>query len=335
MLLWQALGPKPCNSADPKRFFELLGMPAPPPEGDYFIPLEEWKKEHPPTQGASSESDPAKSDEDKKEFDPGRPRPWTRDEFPQLAEWLDANEKPLALVIEATRRPRRYDPRLAAEGETMSLLLADTPHVGASFDLVRAFVARAMLDLSEGRTADAWQDLLALQRLARLVAQGRTVVEELSGAGIVSTASRAQHALLQNAQLSSDELQRMRADLEELEPFENIVDTIDHYERFALLDSICGLARESSGAMSVSKSTRRFDRQLLKAARKSLLDWNLVLRKSNGWWDRLVAAYRNENRVEREATVSAVNKSLSKTIKEAERHGKVAQELAPSPAKRV
>jgi len=30
--------------------------------------------------------------------------------FPMLADWLSANEKPLALLVEASKRPRCYDP---------------------------------------------------------------------------------------------------------------------------------------------------------------------------------------------------------------------------------
>ena len=33
-------------------------------------------------------------------------RPWSKAEFPAWAEWIAANEKPLTLLVEASKRPR-------------------------------------------------------------------------------------------------------------------------------------------------------------------------------------------------------------------------------------
>ena len=42
--IWQVLGPKSISADDRQRYFELLGVPSPPAEGDYLIPP--FGKEH-------------------------------------------------------------------------------------------------------------------------------------------------------------------------------------------------------------------------------------------------------------------------------------------------
>ena len=51
-------------------------------------------------------------------------RPWSAKDYPYIADWLKVNEKPLALVIEASKRPEYFNP-LAPEGafEVLGALL--------------------------------------------------------------------------------------------------------------------------------------------------------------------------------------------------------------------
>jgi hypothetical protein len=50
-------------------------------------------------------------------------RPWSLKEFPVLAGWLAANEKPLVLLVAASKRPRRYDPLISGDGSAIAILL--------------------------------------------------------------------------------------------------------------------------------------------------------------------------------------------------------------------
>ena len=50
-------------------------------------------------------------------------RPWQADEFPLVAGWLAANEQPLDLVVEASKRPRWYNPLISeADGPLINAL---------------------------------------------------------------------------------------------------------------------------------------------------------------------------------------------------------------------
>ena len=59
-----------------------------------------------------------------KQWDVAMSRPWSEKEFPILAGWLAANEKAISMVVEASKRPRRYDPLIAGkDGMVISVVL--------------------------------------------------------------------------------------------------------------------------------------------------------------------------------------------------------------------
>ena len=161
-------------------------------------------------------------------------RPWSRKEFPAVADWLAANEKPLALLTEATKRPHRYDPLLTSGGETGLLIAGLLPAVQQSREAARAFNARAMLRIGEGDLDGAWQDILACHRLARLEAQGYTLVEMLVAITIDGIAATGDEALLRHPKLSAAQIAKMRADLAKLPPMATMADKIDIGERFTV-----------------------------------------------------------------------------------------------------
>src|SRR4029077_10871834 len=135
--------------------------------------------------------------------------PWTANDYPHIAGWLEANEKPLALVIEASQRPEYFNPLFSGKNATepTSLVGALIPSVQGCRELASALVGRAMLRVAEGKFDDAWQDLLASHRLARLVARGATLIEALVGIAIDQIASQADLAYLEHADLNAQQIQ--------------------------------------------------------------------------------------------------------------------------------
>ena len=70
---------------------------------------------------------------------------WTTQQFPPLAEWVEANRRPLDLIVEASRRPRFYSPSpnmLDQHGDTLSTALL--PEVQNMREAARALGTRAM-----------------------------------------------------------------------------------------------------------------------------------------------------------------------------------------------
>src|SRR5260370_30476628 len=45
VLIWQALGPHPEGTTMPAEYFQWLGVPEPPEQGEYLVPWEKYLKE--------------------------------------------------------------------------------------------------------------------------------------------------------------------------------------------------------------------------------------------------------------------------------------------------
>ena len=238
VLFWRAMGPR---QIEPERdkFFRMLGIPTIPEKGDFFISLTNYIKDLKEAAGARPEE----------ELDVAVERPWSRQQFPVLARWLKANEKPLGLVTEASKRPRRYDPILCSAENSDPLVSAFFGQELVAFALLvgvyqyqevaSASSARAMLGTSEGRADEAWEDLLTCHRLARLAAQGQFTGEAWHYAGAIERiAGAADRALAGNAKLSASQLLKMRADLAKLAPMPKMAEKFNIGERFASLDFV-------------------------------------------------------------------------------------------------
>jgi hypothetical protein len=92
--------------------------------------------------------------------------PWTSEQSPQTAAWLEGNASALSIAAEAAARPKAYAPLITARDHDNlgSVLL---PHVQETRGVVRAFTARAMWKLGEKRGDDAWNDVLTGHRISR------------------------------------------------------------------------------------------------------------------------------------------------------------------------
>ena len=310
VLFWKAMGPSSIEEKDREKYFEMLGIPPLPDEGDYFVTSDEWIERQ------KARENP---DQEQTEWDYIDPlweqqseitkRPWSKEEFPVWAEWLEVNEKPLALLMEASRRPKRYDPML---GKTviMSLLPAAQGHR----DVARALVARAMLRVHEGKVDEAWEDLLACHRLGRLVGQGATLIDILVGITLDGMACAGDQTLLQHARLTAAQAAKMQDDLSRLPSMPKLADKMELGERFMGLDIVSMVARE--GPASLWKLTDvepgGMAETLVDSVHAAALDWDIMLRMLNSWYDRMADAASQPTRSERQEAMDRIDKDLRK-----------------------
>src|SRR5437762_1118806 len=68
---------------------------------------------------------------------------------PAIAEWVQANEKPLALLTEASHRPRYFIPFNGGNRPT-SLFSVLLPQLGLIHNTRRALLTRAVIRLNDG-----------------------------------------------------------------------------------------------------------------------------------------------------------------------------------------
>jgi hypothetical protein len=329
VLLWMALGPAPAGADQgmPAEFFTLLGMGAPPKEGEYFIGLQAFCQKHHDWlyEGRISADRYWVSQ-----------RPWRPDRLRYLIDWLNHNEKPFALAIEASRRPEYFNPLVSRrhEGDPRGMIVSLLPGVAHCQEMAWGLTARAMLRLEQGKLDDAWSDLLACHRLARLIGRGATVIETLAAIYIEETASRADLTYLERAGLGSQQILDRLNDLQELSSLPPLADKVDLAERMTCLDLFqlghrCGFSsilEIGNGDTPVTPANT----QELHAM--DLVDWHAVLTTANNWYDRMSAALRQANRAERKAAYDKLEQEMQTMKKTAVDIGRLTDLLAsPTP----
>jgi hypothetical protein len=310
VLIWKALGPHPEKTTMSGEFFKWLEIDPLPERGDYFIPMSRFLRDQ---LKLDSEKD-RKAIYD--EQDLCRQGAWKASEHPNIAAWLKANDKPLALVLEASTRPHYFSPLVPKRTEKGSsgLIGALLPSVQKCRELAAALTARAMLRLGEGRGNDAWQDLLACHRLGRLVGRGGTLIEALVGIAIDAIAGRADIVFLDKADLKTEQILACLQELRKLPPMPPIADKVDLGERFMFLDVVVMFDR---GGIQVLKMVEggapKEPDTLTKMANFFLhnnLDWDPALRNANRWYDRLAKAMRCKDRQTRVKELNKIDKEL-------------------------
>ena len=160
---WRAVGPGGVPKDRREKYFRMLDILPPADQGDYFVDVWQYLNEHASADASAprdANGSPLPAEVWKKHM-PATIRPWSEAEFPLLAQWVAANEKPLDLVVEACKRPRCFDPLVAAGsnlGARIVFCHYDThgdpglfPFEEASIPIAKALVARAMLRLHEGK----------------------------------------------------------------------------------------------------------------------------------------------------------------------------------------
>jgi hypothetical protein len=309
VLIWQALGPRPEGGTTnlPAEYFQWLGIESPPEQGEYLVSWQNHLKEH------------SKSGSELVAYDDRMRRaaqwPWAAKNEPELAGWLKRNEKPLALMMEATRRPQYYNPLVPKRTEDWSpgLLGALLPSVQRCREVASALACRAMLRLSEGRIDEAWQDLLACHRLGRLLAHVGTLIELLVGLAIDQVAIKASVAFLGHAKLTSKQVLACLEDLRKLPPMPIVADNLDLGERFMTLDAIMLVARHGMPSLEALASGRSppHGNELGDRLFTRTINWDPALRNANRWFDRYASALRITDRAARAREIAAIGRDLT------------------------
>jgi hypothetical protein len=161
VLFYELFGAKPDGTDRLDEFFRLLGIPK--PADNHYINLGVYLDDTLKVDLSSKRSGRVLNDQGL-----ATDGPWKSSDFPEIADWLEMNKKPLTRLQEATRCPRYFFPIVWEDGEEREfygLIALQLPNVQRMRSFARALSARAMLHLGEGRQEAAWQDLMACHRL--------------------------------------------------------------------------------------------------------------------------------------------------------------------------
>ena len=329
VLFWKAVGPGDIRPADRDQYFQMLGIEALPEKGDYFVDSEEYiARREAGGQTSNAKPNAGTRDDMPDQLTAAQTRPWSGREFPVVAEWLAANEKPLALVVEASKRRRRYDPLCG--GERTLLITVLLPAHQCYRHVAAALCTRAMLRLNEAKVEAAWEDLLTCHRLARLAGQSPMFVDSILAFSCEEMACMGDRALLQHADLTATRVAKMRGDLDRLSAMPEMADKIDGGERFAYLDVVSDYSRQGTGFLAgfVSPQMVELDPHfkrlkntidlLIRHSAGREVDWDYVLRMGNWWFDRIVYAYRMPTRAEQRQAIGELDAEIRKLKETAE-----------------
>jgi hypothetical protein len=232
--------------------------------------------------------------------------PWTSDQLPPLAKWIEESNKTFDLIAEASRRPRFYFPNpdvLKGEDDLLGAFLTGSRIYRQA---ARMQLARAMLHMGENRHERAWSDLLVIHRLAILLSQGNLNVDQLVAYAIGNMANEGTLTLLEQRGLTVEQAKQVQRDVALLQ-FNSLGRCFEDGERLYALNMITGIAYESAfsslfstydgepGGMSVERLFNHVS-----------IDWNVVLKDTNEWHDRMAAALRMNDRQQRTAAAAKV-----------------------------
>ena len=301
-LLLRALGPDMLDETVRRLILDRLDIDL-PEDGDFFVTIGVYAEEHaPPTTQPQDREDEEETIGDRQAW--SAEAPWSAEEFPVIAAWLEANEKPMALAIEATRRERFYLP-LVCPSRPESVIDMETPSYLSHVGLGRALAARAMLKLDAGDIEGARADLTACHRMARLLGQGPSLVARMVAIACESIACTGDIAVATSGKLTGPQARAFLAELESLPPLPDAVEAIDKLERFLGLDIVTMLSRGGSlDEIGAPRSLRLMSVNV---------DWNVTLRIFNDWYNRDVAACRLPH-AERRAANAAFDDDVNRQV---------------------
>lgn len=283
--LMQALGPEmvPLNQRD--YFFQELGMEIPSSEGDYLILKDDFVRRL----GEASESPPNDFDD---MLETAIGRGWSVDEFPDLSEWIDKNEKPLETLSEGLKRDHFYLPVVRpSNSEIGDLLDANMAIPAATRSITILLTARATRSLQQGQVDNTLADLLTCHRLSTLIANRQDTISFMIGGAQNAIVFQAEEFLLNSSIATAAQLDRYHRDCKSLTPFPTVIECVNEGERYALLESVI---RVTKNAYALGKAEQQDDSYLV----PSTLDVNAVLRRANRYVDETVAALELEQYAE-------------------------------------
>jgi len=231
-------------------------------------------------------------------------RPWSPQDLPLLAEWVNENQKPLDLLVKAAAKPRFYSPwpdiLLRPDAPVFDARLS---HASSARTAVRALALRANLRSANREFAGAADDCLACWRLGSLIAQGLTAIEQLAAASLHTHAMNCTLVLLQSKELPLHVADQIIHQLDSLPIRLEFEKVYEFAERLAFLDfSLRHITGRFGG---VSDTTRKHLHAV--ANIDATIDPNIPLKIANYWYDRIAEAAAIDDPMERRHTLAKLS----------------------------
>ncbi|MBX3439174.1 MAG: hypothetical protein KF861_16915 [Planctomycetaceae bacterium] len=221
--------------------------------------------------------------------------PWQRAEREDLAAYLDVNSAALDAVVEAANRPRYYAPLLSTEDPPRLMSGSFLIEHRLPF-LTRCLASRGLFRFAEGNFDAAAKDLMACHKLAALLAAGSPLdVSNAKSQSLDANAFMAEKALLQSGQLTKEQTIALLESIRQLPALPTAEFAADRGERAILHQEIEFLKAEAitlDDYLEVEREGADLDRR----SPSVVLQWDQALRRADELQDRIVEAFRLDDR---------------------------------------
>ncbi len=207
--------------------------------------------------------------------------PWTLEEYPMLAPWVEHNFPVLDMIGEAVAKPAFFAPLVVPEGHESLQHLIEL-QFGSIQDyrsFAREFQARFQYRLGQGDIDGAIDDKIATQRLGRHAGRQGVLISYLVGIAIDGIGYAEGIAGNLDNQPTAEQIRRLMKLQAELPPAITMREAMES-ERLCILDGlqVYALGRPSSPADVMPP-------EFLRPFVGFGLDWNIVFRRANLYLD--------------------------------------------------
>jgi len=301
--LIRVMGPKPEGVMLSPEFFQLLGIPPLPENGDYIEYFDSRLFPRTGKENIRTTLDGVELDNEMI-YGIASEVPFSKGQLPIVDDWLESNERHLEALREAVRKPGYYAPYI---GDTMIGVLL--PHVQRMRSLARSLQASAMSRLGDGDVAGAIDDQIAILRLGRHVGS-RGVLELLVGTAIEGIGQGSIAQTIYSGKCSAADLQRLARELDSLPAIPMMGKQHLNSERAMGLDFIINIGRYGpmpwTGDFSSIYGEPGSKSGLADRLFRSTVNWEVVCIETNGFYDRLEAQLEPDDLFRKAAQIRTI-----------------------------
>ena len=217
--------------------------------------------------------------------------PWTLEQYPILADWVNDIDAPLDAIAEALRKPVFYPPLLQTPESVQSVMPENLFVISIrssnetwrlSQNITQNFSARAGYRIAHGDIDGAIDDTISIMRWGRYVARTGTLAQYLIGRALEESARKISIGAHSEHPLTEQQIRRLLAELDALPPHRPLADVIE-WDRYATLSFIQITAIDAPYGASLAEMLpqgHKFLRMLLPR-----FSWNVMFRRVNEMYD--------------------------------------------------
>lgn|GEM_PF-5513419 len=264
--------------------------------------------------------------------------PWTEDQVPLFAQWLDDHQELLDEVQQLCERDH-YFQYYHGPGYTSPL-----PLIQVARDIKRALLLRSNRALGEDRLSAAAKDILSILRLGTLFSQGYFLFEGYTGATIHNEGCLAAARYLSHPGLTLAEIRNFQQHLAQIPAPRIPIHAIDIGKRFLVLSALQAAERGGldscdqitdlgisgsfgipggelfltllSGSVATSRERRQLDwippelDYCIWDLSAAMVDWKQLIQRMDSRFDKVVEILKIEDRQERTAALAELDRQL-------------------------